>query len=211
MSFWGQALVVAALAGLVGLGEIVGRYRSDPLWALRHSIFAWLYVAVNAAAGVGALFLIRSFGWTFGQTHHLTLWRILVAGFGAIALFRSSLFVARIGNSDVGVGPSLVLRQLLDFFEREVDRRSATENFPPNDQTLLGSELIKIRNDKTLNPDVRMRTTIFYLARFLSATLVVKVLQDARDIFVARIVAPTPPPDASAVAAVVEEAKKLSS
>jgi hypothetical protein len=44
VSFWGQALVVAALAGLVGLGEIVGRYRSDPLWALRHSIFAWFYV-----------------------------------------------------------------------------------------------------------------------------------------------------------------------
>jgi hypothetical protein len=85
------------------------------------------------------------------------------------------------------------------------------QNFPPNDQALLGSELIKIHNDKTVNPDVRMRTTIFHLAKFLSAKLVVRVLQDARDVFVARAVAPTPPPDASAVAAVVEEAKKLSS
>jgi hypothetical protein len=122
-----QALIVASLAGLVGLAELLGRYRSDPKYALRHSPAAWLYIVLNAGAGVVALFLIRAFGWTFGHTDHVVLWRILIAGFGAIAFFRSSLFMAKIGGSDVGVGPSLVLGTLLDACDRDVDRKSAED------------------------------------------------------------------------------------
>jgi hypothetical protein len=120
-----QALIVALLAGFVGLAELVGRYRSDPRYALTQSAAAWIYIAVNAAAGVGALLLITAFDWKFGQTEHVDLWRILIAGFGAIAFFRSSLFVARVGGSSVGVGPSLVLGALLDACDRDVDRKSA--------------------------------------------------------------------------------------
>lgn len=122
-----QALIVGALAGAVGLAEIVSRYRSDPKYALTHSVAAWFYIAVNAGAGVGALYLIRAFDLKFGQTHHIEIWRVLIAGFGTIAFFRSSFFVTKIGGSDVGVGPSLVLGALLDFFDREVDRKSAEE------------------------------------------------------------------------------------
>jgi hypothetical protein len=84
-------------------------------------------VVVNIAAGILALYLVRAFGWTFGQSKNITLWRILVAGFGAIALLRSSLFVAKVGGSDVNVGPSLVLQGILDAFDRSVDRKSAEE------------------------------------------------------------------------------------
>lgn len=122
--FW-QACIVGALAGLVGVAEIATRYRSDPGYALRNSLAAWLYVGFNAVAGVGALILIHEFGWTFGQSQHITLWGILVASFGSVALFRSSLFVTKVGGSNVGVGPSMVLGALLDAFDREVDRRSA--------------------------------------------------------------------------------------
>lgn len=94
---------------------------------LTRSVAAWLYIVLNAGAGVGALFLIRAFGWTFGQTSNVDLWRILVAGFGAIAFFRSSLFITKIGNTTVPVGPSLVLGSLLDACDRDVDRQSAEE------------------------------------------------------------------------------------
>ena len=120
-----QAVIVAILAGVVGLAELVGRYRSNPTYALRKSVAAWLYVAINALAGVGALLLIRAMDWDFGQTSHVDIWQVLVAGFGAIAFFRSSLFVARVGGSNVGVGPSLVLGALLDACDRQVDRESA--------------------------------------------------------------------------------------
>jgi hypothetical protein len=218
-----QALIVGLLAGSVGLTEIVTRYRSDPKYPLRRSLAAWLYIGLNAGAGVAALFLIRAFGWTFGQTEHVDLWRILVAGFGAIAFFRSSLFVTKVGDSNVGVGPSLVLGALLDAFDRDIDRKSAAEiskvvsadkleglnpqsvmsalpvlclalmqNFAPGDQALLGTELIKTRNDETLTDQAKMRAVVVHLAKYLGAPLVESVLTNAREIFVA-----PPPPDAS--------------
>jgi len=240
-----QALIVGLLAGSVGLTELVTRYRSDPTYALRHSLAAWLYIGLNAGAGVAALFLIRAFGWTFGQSEHVELWQVLVASFGAIALFRSSLFVTKIGGTDVGVGPSIVLGALLDAFDREVDRKSAAEiskvvqtdklvglnpesvmsalpvlclalmqNFAPSDQALLGTELIKTRNDESLTAATRMRAVIVHLAKYLGAPLVESVLVNAREIFEA------PPPAAktpkieeathpAAMAAVLAETKLL--
>jgi hypothetical protein len=127
MSVAWEAALVAFLAGFVGLAELVGRYRSDPVFALRHSLAAWVYIALNAVAGTGALLVIRAFGWTFGDADHVEIWRILVAGFSAIAFFRSSLFVARVGGANVGVGPSLVLGSLLDACDRDVDRKNAEQ------------------------------------------------------------------------------------
>lgn len=120
-----QVLIVGLLAGFVGLAELVGRYRSDPKYVLRRSLAAWVYIAINAFAGVGALLLIRALDLRFGQTEHVELWQGLVAGFGAITFFRSSFFVAKIGGASVGIGPSLVLGALLDACDREVDRKSA--------------------------------------------------------------------------------------
>jgi hypothetical protein len=132
-----QLLITGLLAASVGLTELLTRYRSDPGYPLRHSVAAWFYVGLNAAAGVGALLLVRAFGWTFGQTHNIELWRILVAGFGAVALFRSSLFVTKIGGTEVGVGPSLVLGALLETFDREVDRKCAEEMSKVIDTSVL--------------------------------------------------------------------------
>jgi hypothetical protein len=121
-----QALVVAVIAAFVGLAELVARYRSDPGYALTRPL-AWLYIAVNAFAGVIALLLIRAFDWKFGQTENIDLFRILVAGFAAIAFFRTSFFTATIGGTTIGVGPSLVLGSLLDACDRDVDRKSAAK------------------------------------------------------------------------------------
>lgn len=231
-----QALIVALLAGFVGVAELVGRYRSDPK-ALAGSVAAWLYIAVNALAGVGALLLIRALDWKFGQTEHVDLWRILVAGFGAIALFRSSLFVTKIGGSNVGVGPSLVLGALLDAFDREVDRRSAAEmsnairhpaldgldpnrvmdalpvlclalmqNFPTADQAQLGAELVTIRQDAQMSDEAKMRTVIVQLAKYLSPELVALVLTNAHEIFLQEAVGA--PSAVIEQATVIEQARK---
>lgn len=208
-----QIVIVAALAALVGLAELLSRYKSDP-GVLTRSLAAALYVILNAAAGIGALLLIRAFGW-FKQTDHTDLWRVLIAGFGAITFFRSSFFVTKIGGTNVNVGPSTVLGALLDTADREVDRRSAQEilsdviagnalggldpqqvmfglpviclalmqNFPPGDQAQLGAELTKIRQDGTLSDQTKMGAFIIQLSKSLSAELVTTVLKDARSLF----------------------------
>jgi hypothetical protein len=208
-----QAAIAGAIAGFVGLAEIVSRYRSSPVFSMGRPA-AWGYVFVNVVAGVLALYLVRAFGWTFGQTQNVTLWRILVAGFGALALFRSSLFTAKIGSTDVNVGPSVVLGAILDACDRAVDRQSAQnliakfgdeevnglnpaavstalpvlclalmQNFAPSDQALLAAELNKVQQESELTADAKMRAVLIQLAKYLGPEVVENVLKKAKDLF----------------------------
>jgi hypothetical protein len=118
--------LVALLGGLVSIGELSSRYRDAPGRAIS-SLSAGVYVALNVAATLAALALIRVFDVNFGDlTGDKLRWtQVLVAGFGAIAVFRSSVFIARVGDQDVGMGPSGVLEALLKVADRGVDRSRA--------------------------------------------------------------------------------------
>ena len=120
---------VILLGVLVGAGEIVGRYRDAPQRAL-FSLPGFLYLAINAIAAGAALGIILIFGTTFGvdpQTspNELRLTQVLVAGFGAMAFFRTSLFIVRVAGRDIGVGPSSFLQIALNATDQAVDRRRA--------------------------------------------------------------------------------------
>lgn len=102
-------VAVALLGGLVGAGELSSRYRDAPGRALytRPVLF---YILLNIAASVIALALTHTFGWTFGASGKpgdaTVRWtQVLVAGIGAMALFRTSLFTVRAGDRDIAVGP----------------------------------------------------------------------------------------------------------
>jgi hypothetical protein len=117
---------VALLGALVGGGELVSRYRDAPQSAL-YTRPALVYIALNVAASVLALALIRGYGWTFNATGASQRWtQILVAGVGAMALFRTSFFVVRAGDRDIGVGPGSFLQIFRDAADREVDRLRAS-------------------------------------------------------------------------------------
>ena len=58
-------------------------------------------------------------GWL--DKSHLT--QILVAGVSAMAFFRTSFFVVRAGDRDVGIGPSGFLQIFLSAADRQLDRR----------------------------------------------------------------------------------------
>jgi hypothetical protein len=70
---------------------------------------------------VGALALIRAYNW-FGPSRWT---QILMAGISAMAFFRTSLFIVRAGDRDVGVGPSGFLQIFLGAADRAVDRLRA--------------------------------------------------------------------------------------
>jgi hypothetical protein len=118
-------LAAVLLGILVGLAELVSRYRDAPREAL-YSRPALLYLLLNGAASGVALGLIHGFGWTFGSSANAVRWtQVLVAGVGAMALFRTSLFTVRAGDKDVGVGPGSFLQIFRDAADREVDRLRA--------------------------------------------------------------------------------------
>ncbi len=120
-------LLVGLFGLLVGAAELVSRYRDAPRKALITAP-AFLYVGLNAAAALLALALIYAFDWRFGISGGSdALWwtRVMIAGLGAMAFFRSSLFTIRVGESDIGVGPGGLLQIVLDAADRAVDRARA--------------------------------------------------------------------------------------
>jgi hypothetical protein len=123
--FW-YYLVVGLIGGGVAVGELVSRYRDAPLRAVLTPA-AGLYIALNIGASLAALAVIRAFNWKFGvegtSADTDVRWtQALVAGFGALALFRTSLFIAKVGDQEVGMGPSAFLTSVLGAADRGVDR-----------------------------------------------------------------------------------------
>jgi hypothetical protein len=118
---------VAILGALFGLGELVSRYRDEPRRAAT-VLPSYLYLTINAGIAVSALALMRGFGWNVsvsgtGTASSARLGQVLIAGLGAMAFLRTSLFTARIGNQDVGIGPSVIAQSLLKAADAAVDRR----------------------------------------------------------------------------------------
>jgi hypothetical protein len=134
------------IGGLLGTAELISRYRDRPSRVLLQ-LAAWSYVLVNAAASLAALLLIDRFKWDFGQTGSaLAATQVLVAGLGAAVLFRSSLFVFKVGDENVGMGPSLVLSSLLGAADRSVDRAQATARLKVVSQTMPGVDFAKAQD-----------------------------------------------------------------
>jgi hypothetical protein len=126
---WLDYAVVAALGVLVGGGELVSRYRDAPAGAVR-SWPALFYIALNSLASIAALYIIRAFHWQFGVTSGAAAVRwtqMGVAGTGAMALFRSSLFTLHAGDREIAVGPSSFLQVFRDAADRAVDRLRARD------------------------------------------------------------------------------------
>jgi hypothetical protein len=117
---WLDWAAVAVLGGVIGASELISRYKDAPGAAIK-SWPAILYISINSVASVSALGLARVNGW-FGASRWT---QILMAGVSAMAFFRTSLFVVRAGDRDVGVGPSGFLQIFLAAADRAVDRKRA--------------------------------------------------------------------------------------
>lgn len=125
VSLWAAAATLIGAA--VGIAEIVSRYRDAPLSAVR-TPGAALYVFLNGAAAAFAFWFVREYDLPPAGgaiTDKLLLSRTMIAGFGAMALFRTSVFNVRIGEQDIAVGPSVFLQVVLSAADRAVDRLRA--------------------------------------------------------------------------------------
>ena len=119
-------VIVLFVAAGVGLGELVSRYRDEPLDAVRR-LPALLYVSVNGGAGVFALLVIDALDWTFGAPPGLLqgILQVSTASFSGMSVLRSAVFTVRVGDSDVHAGPVALVQIILDAADRAVDRGRA--------------------------------------------------------------------------------------
>ena len=115
-------LATGAFGGIVGLCELIARYRDAPFDAIRCPA-AVAYLFVNAVAAASAYAMIVAMDWGFGVGPEAKpLVQAGVASFGAMAFFRSSLFNVKVGETDVAVGPAILFQILMFATDRAVDR-----------------------------------------------------------------------------------------
>lgn len=119
---------VVLLGVFVGWTELLSRYRDAPFSAVVTRA-GFIYLAINGFAAAAALFLLDTFEQDAFQNYAAGVQRetarVLIAGFGAVVVLRSSLFRVRVDQSDISVGPAAVLDVLLRVADRDVDRTRA--------------------------------------------------------------------------------------
>lgn len=201
-----QYASVAFFAGAVGFGELVARYRDDPsrLLGMRP---ASAYIAINVASGILALALVQQFAIFDSTQPNAALKETLLAAFGAIAFFRTSLFTARVGDTDVGIGPSTMLKAFLDGTDRQVNRTQATdradavldcmrdidfakartalpafclglvEGLTTDEQRALGEQIAKLNEDAQMEPAAKPHILGVYLLRVVGGTVLRKAVE----------------------------------
>jgi hypothetical protein len=119
-------VIAFGLGGLNGAADLAGRFRDSPSRALS-SLPGFLFIALNGAASILALYLIQAFGWSFGAAGAgVEVMQVLVAGLSAVALFRTSVQV-RLGGTLQSVGLDRVAQAFLDSAETAVDRLRAIQ------------------------------------------------------------------------------------
>jgi hypothetical protein len=123
---------VILIGGGVGAVELLGRYLYAPMRAI-FTTSGLVYIFVNMLAAAAAFYIIGPHGFdTFDSqakpsdpANLAELKTVLLAGFGALAFMRSSIFTVRVGDSAIGIGPAAILDTLLMVADRGVDRREA--------------------------------------------------------------------------------------
>ncbi|MGK7866641.1 hypothetical protein [Falsiroseomonas sp. E2-1-a20] len=201
---------VAFFAGAVGFGELIARYRDDPssLLGMRPSA---AYICINVASGIIALALVQQFQVIDAANPNRLLVETLLAAFGAIAFFRTSLFTARIGDADVGIGPSTMLKTFLEGSDRLVNRSQATdradtvarcmrdidfekakatlpafclglvEGLSGEEQRELGEQIARLDQDAKITPAAKTHILGVYLLRQVGGTVLAKAVQTLGD------------------------------
>ncbi|MFO7584308.1 MAG: hypothetical protein R6W69_06220 [Anaerolineales bacterium] len=124
---WYEWLTVAGLGVVIGITDIISRYRDKPysvIWTMP-SLF---YLFVNALASIMTLVTIRAFDWDFGLQGIRGSWaQVLIAGFGAMVILRTSLWNVQVGDENVPIGLKNFLETLLGSVDRAVDRKRAQQ------------------------------------------------------------------------------------
>jgi hypothetical protein len=124
---WYEWLTVIGIGVLIGITDIISRYRDEPDDALGTTP-SFFYLFVNVVASSLTLICIRAFEWTFGLQGQQAAWaQVLVAGFGAMAILRTSLWTVQVGEQSIPIGLNSFLDAILGTVDRAVDRKRAQQ------------------------------------------------------------------------------------
>jgi len=123
------AIVTAFLFGsLVGLSEILTRYRDEPIRA-SFNLYGCAYLTFNGLVALGAFWLLRRYSnEIFPAVAGDLFLTAIAAGFGAMVVMRSKLFTYNSPDgNEFAVGPAIVIDTVLGTIDMKIDRLRAAE------------------------------------------------------------------------------------
>ena len=124
---YGWAMMSAVFGASVGLAEILTRYRDEPVVASL-TPFGLAYLGLNAIISLAAFALLRSYPTAiFAVLKDDLFLTSIIAGFGAMTVFRSKLFTYKSADGkEYAIGPAIVLETVLKTIDQKIDRQRAT-------------------------------------------------------------------------------------
>jgi hypothetical protein len=193
------------LGAMTASGEIIAKFRDDPLKAFRTTQAA-LYHGVNGAISAVALGVLSLYQVPM-DTPLDQVKAVITAGLGAALLLRSKLFTIRIGNEDVAFGPDQLVKVFFRFMEQAIDRvraqaridfvRSVMNNVDPekvrtyssamteciqttagNDRQELQRQIEEVCLDGSTEKQVRAYRLGFLLLNQLGENVVARIFSD---------------------------------
>jgi len=122
------AILAFVFGSLVGFSEILSRYRDEPFLATAN-LYGLTYLGINGSISLGAFGLLLHYPTgifpKIAGDHFMVS---IVAGFGAMAVMRSKLFIFRSDDGkEYPIGPSIVLETILRVVDRKIDRLRASQ------------------------------------------------------------------------------------
>src|ERR1700742_4465686 len=110
----GWSITATIFGMLVGLSEILSRYRDEPLLACATAP-GIAYLVLNGILSLAAFMIMQMYpGQIFPALTKDLFMTAIVAGFGAMVVFRSKLFTFRSPDGkDYSIGPAIVLETAL--------------------------------------------------------------------------------------------------
>jgi ABC-type transport system involved in multi-copper enzyme maturation permease subunit len=143
----GYAVAAFLFGIMVGLSEILSRYRDEPLLAASTN-FGLAYLALNGVISLTAYAVMQRYSQQiFPAIKDDLFLTAVVSGFGAMAVFRSKLFTFRsTDGKDYPIGPSIVLDTVLKTIDSKIDRRRATERQAEVFASISGLKFVPVAN-----------------------------------------------------------------
>lgn len=145
------AFYVFALGTLAALAEFVGKFKDEPLKALR-TAEALAYLIFNGLISVFAFVVMLAYEVPIATL--LDQIKIaIIAGLGAMLLMRSRLFNVKIGNDDYAFGPDQIIKVFLRSMEKAIDRARASDRYKKVTEVMDGIDFEKVHRHAVIALD----------------------------------------------------------
>jgi hypothetical protein len=144
-----NTVFAAVLGGFLAVSELLSRYRTLKL--ISRSIHAATYILINAAAAGICYYFINKFHLSFGQFSETETGKVLMAGFSAMFILRSSFFsyYDKDSSKTINVGLAAILQTFLDSAERSFDQEQSVNKLKEVKMIMANIDFAKAAIDLT--------------------------------------------------------------